>query len=84
MEFKVNFKFTCIKQRLMGLFSSFFYCERSVKLHVIYKLLQILDFCMTSSPHKCLVGERRIAGVFSFPMVQLPQLHVPWLSALAP
>lgn len=73
MEFEVNFEFTYInKPRVVHFFPSFnCVCERSVKRCIIYELLQILDFCMTSSPHKCLGGERRIAGVSHFPVLQL-------------
>lgn len=77
MEFEVNFKFTYKnKPRVVGVFSSFYcVCKRSVKLHIIYELLQMLDSCMTYSPHKCLVGERRIAGAFHFPIFQLSQTY---------
>lgn len=68
-QFQVSFKFTSMNRwRMVGFFSPFFppLCLRGKCQTVIYELLQILDFCMTSSPRKCLVGRRGIAGTGIF------------------
>jgi len=67
---------------VVGFFPSYCVCERSDKLHIIYELLQILDFYMASAPHKCLVGERRIAGMFCFPILHFPQMYPGYLTWL--